>query len=152
MTISIIRFFNIILAALLAGTSFGIWMGFNPMNLSPSTYVEQQQNLLRSLNALMISLVILATLTTIASAFLQRKNKPAFITLLIAAAFFIGCILITRFGNLPIQNQMITWNADSLPNDWTILRDKWWSFHIMRTITELVALVLIVWTSIKKVN
>jgi uncharacterized membrane protein len=114
--------------------------------------VEQQQNLLRSVNALMIFLVFIATLTTIVSAFLQRKNKPVFISLLIAAVFFIGCILITRFGNLPIQNQMLTWNANSLPNDWTILRDKWWSFHIMRTITELVALVLIAWTSARKVH
>lgn len=145
-----IRFLNIILAALLAGTSFGIWMGFNPMNYSPSTYVEQQQNLLRSLNALMIFLVVTATLITIVSAILHRKNKRDFITLLIAAGFFIGCILITRFGNAPIQNNMLTWSAHSLPGNWMIVRDEWWRFHIMRTITELIALCLIVWTSIKK--
>jgi hypothetical protein len=57
MTTSIIRFLNIIIAALLAGTSFGIWMGFNPLNLSPSTYIEQQQNMIRALNTLMIILV-----------------------------------------------------------------------------------------------
>lgn len=34
MTSSIIRFLNIILAAMLAGVSFGIWIGFNPMDLS----------------------------------------------------------------------------------------------------------------------
>jgi hypothetical protein len=145
-----IRFLNIILAALLAGTSFGIWMGFNPMNYSPSTYVEQQQNLLRSLNALMIFLVVTATLVTIVSAILHRKNKRDFITLFIAAGFFIGCILITRFGNAPIQNNMLTWSAHSLPGNWMIVRDEWWRFHIMRTITELIALCLIVWTSIKK--
>ncbi len=145
-----IRFVNIILAALLAGTSFGIWMGFNPINFSPSTYVEQQQNLIRSLNALMIFLVVTATLTTIVSSILQRKNKRTFITLLIAAGFFIACILITRFGNAPIQNNMLTWNASSLPANWMVLRDDWWRFHIMRTITELIALCLIVWTSIKK--
>ena len=55
MTTSIIRFLNIIIAALLAGTSFGIWMGFNPLNLSPSTYIEQQQNMIRALNVLMIT-------------------------------------------------------------------------------------------------
>ena len=36
MTASIIRFLNIIIAALLAGTGFEIWMGFNPLNLSHS--------------------------------------------------------------------------------------------------------------------
>lgn len=43
MTVTFIRFVNLILAALLAGTNFGIWMGFNPSNYSPSTYLEQQQ-------------------------------------------------------------------------------------------------------------
>lgn len=152
MATSIIRFLNIILAALLAGTSFGIWMGFNPINFSPSTYVEQQQNTIRMLNALMISLVIIATIITIASAFLQRNNKHVFIALLVAAAFFVACILISRFGNQPINDSMMTWNTNSLPDNWTILRDKWWSFHIMRTITELIALSLITWISIKKGN
>ncbi len=103
MTLSLIRFLNIIFAALLAGTSFGIWFGFNPTNYSASTYIEQQQNLVRSLNTLMISLVIIATVVTLISAFLQRK-----------------------------------------------LRDKWWSFHIMRTVVELIALVLVAWTSSKQ--
>ena len=149
---SIVRFLNVILAALLAGTSFGIWIGFNPLNLSLSTYVEQQQHLLRSLNTLMICLVVVATLTTIASAFLQRKSKQIFVTLLIASGFFIGCILISRFGNQPIQNDMMIWKANSVPADWTLYRDKWWTFHIMRTITELIALCLVTLASIKRGN
>jgi hypothetical protein len=150
MTTSIIRFLNIILAALLAGTSFGIWVGFSPMNYSVSTYLEQQQNLVRSLNTLMVAMVVLATLVSVASAFLQRKNKLVFVALLLAAACFASCILISRFGNLPIQQDMLTWSVDSLPADWTMLRDKWWSFHIIRTIAELMALVLVAWASIQK--
>ena len=150
MATSIIRFLNIIIAALLAGVSFGIWIGFNPLGLSPSTYVEQQQNMLRALKVLMISLVIIATIITIAAAFLQKKNKPVFIALLIAAVFFIACILITRFGNKPIDDMVMTWTSDSLPANWAELRDKWWSLHIMRTIAELAALFLVTWTSIKR--
>ena len=147
-----LRFLNIILAALLAGTSFGIWIGFNPVNFSPSTYLEVQQNTIRVLNTLMVSLVIIATIITIVFAFLQRKDKHAFVALLVAAAFFVACIVISRFGNQPINDSMMTWNTNSLPANWIILRDKWWSFHIMRTITELIALSLITWTSIKKGN
>lgn len=147
-TNQVIRFVNIILAALLAGTSFGIWMGLNPVKYAPATYLEQQQHLVRSLNTLMVAMVIVATLITIVSAFIQRQNKGIFIALLIAAAFFASCIFISRFGNLPIQTEMLTWKADSLPGNWTILRDKWWSLHIIRTIAELVGLVLISWTSV----
>lgn len=148
MTTSIIRFLNIILAALLAGVSFGIWIGFNPVDLSASTYVEQQQNMLRALKVLMVSLVFMAAILTIVSAFLQKNNRTVFITLLVAAIFFIACILITRFGNKPIDDIVLTWTSDSLPGNWTELRDKWWSFHIMRTIAELAALLLVTWTSV----
>ena len=150
MTTSIIRFLNIIIAALLAGTSFGIWMGFNPLNLSPSTYIEQQQNMIRALNTLMIILVFGATVITIISAILQRDDKQTFIPLLIASLFFIACILISRFGNQPINNEIIKWTSATLPGNLSELRDKWWSFHIIRTISELIALCLVSWTSIIK--
>lgn len=146
MTLSLIRFFNILFAALLAGTSFGIWFGFNPVSYSASTYVEQQQQLVRSLNTLMILLVGIATITTLVSAFLQRKNKGVFISLLLATVFFISCMIITRFGNVPIQKEMIKWTTETLPDNWPMLRDKWWSFHILRTVVELIAFVLIAWT------
>ncbi len=150
MKTSIIRFLNIIVAALLAGTSFGIWIGFNPLNLSPSTYIEQQQNMIRALNTLMIILVFSATVITIISAFLQRGDKQSFITLLIASLFFIVCILISRFGNQPINSEIIKWTSGTLPGNLSELRDKWWTFHIIRTISELIALCLVAWTSIKK--
>jgi uncharacterized membrane protein len=150
MTTSIIRFLNIIIAALLAGTSFGIWIGFNPLNLSPSTYIEQQQNMVRALNGLMITLVLGATIITIISAILQRGDKQAFIPLLIASLFFIACVIISRFGNQPINNALMTWSSDTIPNNLSELREKWWTFHIFRTISELIALCLVTWTSIKK--
>lgn len=149
MTLTFIRFTNLILAALLAGTSFGIWMGLNPKNYSPATYLEQQQQLVQSLNTLMVSLVIAATIVTIISAFLQRNNKTVFITLLIAAAFFASCIFISKFGNLPIQTEMLNWKTDSLPGNWTSLRDKWWTLHIVRTVAELIAFTLVAWTTSK---
>jgi archaellum biogenesis protein FlaJ (TadC family) len=148
----LVRFLNIIVAALLAGTSFGIWIGFNPMNLSPSTYIEQQQNMLQSLRTLLVSLVVLATIITFLSAYLQKQDKSAFIYLILAAVFFIACILITRFGNKPIDDIVITWTKDAVPNNWTELRDNWWSFHILRTVAEIIALLLVTWTSIKKDN
>lgn len=147
-TQSTVRFINTMLAALLAGTSFGIWVGFNPKNYTASTYLEQQQQLVQALNTLMVSMVILTTLVSILSAYLQRQHKPVFIALLLAAAFFAACIFISRFGNLPIQTEMLTWELKSLPENWMDLRDKWWNLHIMRTIAELLGLGLVVLTNV----
>jgi hypothetical protein len=77
-------------------------------------------------------------------------NKPIFITLPITSVFFINCTLISRFGNQPINNIIMTWTTDSIPDNLPELRDKWWSLHIMRTMAELIALSLVTWTSIKK--
>jgi hypothetical protein len=150
MPVSIIRFINVILAALLAGVSFGIWMGFNPVNLSAATYIEQQQNTIRSLSTLMTSLVVIATVITVILAFLQRKNKVTFVTLLIAAIFYLACILISALGNRPIDDLVLSWSYQHLPTNWTTARDQWWSMHILRTISELIALVLVVGASIRK--
>ncbi len=146
--ITIIRLFNILLAALLAGTSFGIWVGLNPKNYSVTTYLEQQAHLVQSLNNLMVAMVILATLVSLLAAYLQRHTKNVYIALLAASGFFASCIFISRFGNLPIQTEILSWKIDSIPDNWQVLRDKWWSLHIMRTIAELIALTLVAWANV----
>ena len=148
----LVRFVNIIVAGLLAGVSFGIWIGFNPSGLSTSTFIEQQQNMLQSIRTLMVFLVVFATIITILSAYLQRHDKSTFIFLILAAVLFIACILITRFGNKPIDEMVITWTQDAIPDNWTELRDNWWSFHILRTVAEIIALLLVAWASINKDN
>lgn len=150
MSLRLINFFNILFAALLAGISVGIWLGFDPANYSASTYLEQQQHLVRSLNAPLIALVAVTTLLTLLSAYLQRKDKPVCVALLLAAAFFISCMLITRLGNVPVQEQMLEWTPDAMPENWTVLRDEWWSYHIMRAVVELIALALVIWTVVQK--
>ncbi len=94
----------------------------------------------------MIALVVIATLVTLVSAYIYRNNASIMVTLLLAAAFLIACITITRFGIRPIDDKVLSWTTSSIPANWTTLRDKWWSLHIMRTIAELAALGILVWT------
>ena len=150
MTTRIIRFCNIIMAALVTGTIFGIWIGYNPKDLSASTFIEQQQNAILALNTLMPILGLITILLTLTSAFLQRKDKVAFLVLLVASAFLIVSGLTTRFGNQPINSIVMTWDMNNPPNNWTELRNQWWIFHELRTLSAFIGLCLIVWTSIKK--
>ena len=146
----IIRFLNIIMAGLIAGTLFGIWVGYNPRNLSPATYVEQQQSVIKALNTLMPLLGLITIILTLISAFLQRDNKTVFISLIAATIFLVISALVTRFGNQPINSIVITWDKANLPGNWTELRDKWWSLHIVRAVTTFVAFCLIVWSGMQK--
>jgi len=49
-TTTIVRFRTLLFVASLVGAMFGILIGFNPADLSPSTYVQQQQHAIRALN------------------------------------------------------------------------------------------------------
>jgi uncharacterized membrane protein len=145
-----IRFINILISGLVAGILVGIWLGYNPMTFSFSTYLEYQQGAIRSLNTIMPLLGLISILLTLTSAFLQKKNKIVYRTLLIAGILLIIGGLVTKFGNQPINSTVMTWNNSIVPDNWTELRNKWWSLHELRTVTILFAFCLIVWATIRK--
>ncbi|MEO6347396.1 MAG: DUF1772 domain-containing protein [Aquaticitalea sp.] len=147
----IVRFLNIFIVGLVAGTLFGIWIGYNPLNLSDQTYVEQQQGVIIALNTLMPILGLSTIILTLISAFMLKDNKTVFIILVVAAVLLIISGLVTRFGNQPINSTVMTWNKLDPPNDWYELRNKWWSWHIVRTISALLAFCLIVWASLRRI-
>ena len=52
----VIRSAALVVAALVVGAMFGIWLGHNPATLSPGAYVEQQQEAIRTMNVSMPAL------------------------------------------------------------------------------------------------
>ncbi len=146
----VIRFFNVVMVALVAGTIFGIWLGYNPKDLSAPTFIEQQQSAISDLNTLMPILGLITILLTLTSAILDKKEKRIFIIFLVAALFLILSGLTTKFGNQPINSIVMTWDMNTPPDNWMELRDQWWTYHKIRTVTSMIALFLIVWWSIKK--
>jgi uncharacterized membrane protein len=148
MITQIIRFFDLVLVGIISGILIGILLGFNPGSLSESSYLEQQQNAIKALNTLMPLLGLIAIILTLISAILQRQHN--LIILLVAAGLLIGSGIITRFGNQPINSIVMTWDLKTIPHNWTGLRDQWWFFHKMRTLTSFISFCLIVWTSLRK--
>jgi hypothetical protein len=146
----IIRFLNIAMAGLIAGTLFGVLVGYNPKFFTPQTYIEQTQGAIKGLNTLMPLLGLITIILTVTSAFLQKQNKTFFISMLIAAGFLIMAGLITRFGNQPINSIVMTWKKNDIPDNWNVLRDKWWSLHILRSLASFIAFLLIVWSNLRK--
>jgi uncharacterized membrane protein len=139
-----VRFANIVLVALIVGTMFGIWLGYNPAGLTASAYVEQQQNAISALNVTMPALGALCIALTIAQAFMVRVWRSSFVLLLVGAVFLVVAGLVTRFGNQPINAQVIAWHASAPPLTWAVARDQWWHWHLLRTVAGLAALACIV--------
>lgn len=140
MITKLIRFIDLLVMSLLVGTMFGIWIGFNPSGLSAVAYVEQQQNSIRAFNTLLPALGAVCILLTSSLALLQKVSARSRSLLIVAAVCLVAAGLITRFGNQPINSQVMTWTADAPPENWRELRDTWWHWHITRTVAGLFAL------------
>jgi len=138
----------VVMVSLVAGSIFGIWLGYNPKDLSAPTFIEQQQSAITDLNTLMPILGLITILLTFASAILHKKEKRVFAILLMAALCLIISGLTTRFGNQPINSIVMTWDMNTPPDNWMELRDQWWTYHKIRTFSALIALCLIVWVSV----
>jgi len=60
-----------------------------------------------------------------AIAFVQGRRSTALAWFVIAAVYFGAVFWITRTVNIPINNELATWNAASPPADWLRARDRW---------------------------
>lgn len=140
MAANIVRFLFLMLLALLVGTMFGIWVGFNPSQLSAGTYVEQQQNAIRSLNTLLPALGAACIVLATALAVMSRSSPLRRNLLLGCIALLVFSAVVTRLANQPINAMVITWSPQAPPPEWAQLRDQWWQWHIVRTSTAIIAL------------
>lgn len=145
-----IDFANLLLAALVVGVMFGVWLVFNPAGLDASFYVALQQQGIRVLNKVMPALGAATILVTIAAAMLGRNDRTRLLLLMTALACFVVAGLITRFLNQPINAIMMTWSSDSPPANWTGLRDQWWRWHCIRLAVGMGGLSLLIAATLKQ--
>lgn len=141
---TIASFFNILCASLLIGTTFGVWLTFNPHGLGASEYVAMQRRGISALNTFMPLFGAVTILLTILSAVLAHDDRTRLYLLIAAVLCFVVAGLVTRFLNQPINAVLMTWQVESPPPEWSELRDAWWRWHIVRTIFGCGALCLLI--------
>ena len=144
MLTTMIDFANVLLAALLVGTMFGISLILNPAGLAAGVYITLQQQGIRTLNRAMPGLGAVTILFTIVAALLGRDDSTRFGLLVGTIVCFVAAGLITRFLNQPINAKVITWQTDAPPANWTGVRDEWWRWHLVRLIAGLGGLSLLI--------
>lgn len=146
----IVAFANQLLASLLVGTAFAVWLSFNPAGLDASAYISQQQHGIRALNVVLPVLGGITVLLTIVSAVLARSDRTRLILLIATAVCFVAAGLITRLENQPINAIVMTWSVDAPPADWMHLRDDWWRWHVLRTAVSVGGLCLLIAAMLKR--
>lgn len=148
MFIFIIRFFDILFSGLLSGIMICIWQGADNKGISEKTNLEIQQANIRIFSDKIPFLGWITILLTLVSAAMQNQIIPIFIPLLLASLLLTGGGIITRYGNRPINKQIQRWSNNFIPSKWEYIKDKWFSYHIYRTILTLLAFVLIIFASL----
>lgn len=132
MLANLVYFSDLMLAALLVGAVFGVWLLFDPAGMEPAAYIAQQQQGIRALNVVLPAMGFATIVVTIGAALLARHDPTRLALLLGAVACLVAGGVITRLFNQPINARVITWSLQDPPADWTILRDQWWHWHLLR--------------------
>src|ERR1700722_2126583 len=145
----IVDFTNLLLAALLVGAMFAVWLVFNPAGLDGGTYVALQQQGVRTLHPALPILGVTTILVTITAAVLSRSDSARFWLLIATAACLAASGLITRFLNMPINAIVMTWTSDSLPSNWMGLRNAWGRWHCLRLVTGIAGFALLLAATLK---
>lgn len=152
MTQRILLFLAVFFAALGAGTSFVVWIDFKPMDMPAHFYVEKMQHAIRVFTIPLPLVLISAAIFSVLSSIFLRQYKTFSYLLLAAGLCIIAGILITVFGNIPINNQIKTWNIDSPPDNWKDVQHHWWVIHTIRTIALLAGLCLLLVALLNNLN
>jgi len=127
---------------LVAGSTFGIWRGYDPGTWTAETFIQVHQGAVRGLNVLLPVMAFVALAQTTLLAFLARR-RPVVVLYLCALALLASAGLITRFANQPINAEVMQWSSGALPDTWQDLREAWWRWHLVRTAASVVGAFLL---------
>jgi uncharacterized membrane protein len=139
-----IDFTALLLSALLVGAMFCVCLLLNPADLDYPRYIVLHQQGIRKLDPALPLLGAFSIVVTLAAAFLARHNKPHMGILIAAAILFIIAGVITRTANMPINASVLRWTSSAPPDNWMTLRDTWWRWHRLRTVSGTVGLALLI--------
>ncbi|MEU6587302.1 DUF1772 domain-containing protein [Nocardia sp. NPDC046763] len=105
---------------------------------------------LMAMNApFMQALMGLGAVTSIAFAF--ASDGRARIVAALAGLSALTSLLVTRFGNVPINERIKTWHIGSLPANYEAQLNRWETFHDIRTVAAVLAFILLL-TAVELAN
>jgi hypothetical protein len=143
MFLKIWRFVTIIFAALVMGTSFAHTLELPAkINYDAALWTTLQQSLYWGFGNIggyfeAATVFLAAPVLT----FLVRKRRPAFQwtlvgTICFAFAFFVVFLMFTE----PMNREFAQWTLQSIPADWTQVRNQWEFSHMARFVLHLTGL------------
>lgn len=143
MLIDALRFANVALAGLAAGTILTVFLAVMPRRHDPETAVRLNQAVSPRVNAYNRVLVVLALLTGVALAVVD-DGSPERVATIVGVLALVGIVVIGVRVEAPVDATIKGWSPTALPADATTVLARWDSFHSVRTALAIVAFLALV--------
>ena len=141
MALNVFRFLQLLTTGLYTGLLFADRIGVTPIRpqLTPSAFVQYQQQLHLRFVVLMPILLITSLGSGVISVLLLRRDyrSRSFALTIIATVATLVVIVLTRLVNVPINEVLMTWQVAAPPPNVMELWSPWEQTHTIRTIISL---------------
>lgn len=136
---------NLILLMLVTGVFWGTWFTLTRSidEFSAAEFIHIGKVIIANVADPMRVLMPLTMVLLVINAWLEyrRRGVVFFNPLLGALLLMTATLLITLLVEVPIDDQIKTWTADTVPEGWETIREKWAWFHGLRTITSIMSFI-----------
>jgi uncharacterized membrane protein len=143
MKLKTLEFIGLMLTALVTGVFWGTWFTLTRSleNFSPAEFIHIGKTIIANV-AIPMRMLMPATLIVMILAIWQsfKTNRYSFYWYGISFALMLVTLIITVAVEVPIDNQIKTWTAETIPSSWMSLRLTWNRFHTIRTFTSIASL------------
>ena len=135
-----IYFGSLFLLMLITGVFWGTWFTLTRSieNFSSEEFIHIGKVIIANVALPMSIIMPFGILLMLLSLwFYDKKKSTGFYSGLLSFVLLIVTLLITLIVLVPIDNEIKEWTSTNLPKDWGNMRNKWKTFHAIRTFTSL---------------
>lgn len=135
MRLPIVPFIALTATGLLAGAFVFTCLSIVPAfyEVPVNVHLIYRVQLMNHNGLVMQSLMGIAIITCLYYAYVNRRITQVRNPALLAFCFVLTSLLVTRFGNVPINQVIRTWPPAAPPANWQALLHRWDIFHGIRT-------------------
>jgi len=135
----ILYFISLVLVMLVTGVFWGTWFTLTKSidAFPPDNFIRIGKTIISNV-AVPMSILMPATLLILLwICVMSRKTRPSFFFFVCSFLLMVLTTVITVGVEVPIDNQINTWTAETVPVDWTMIRARWAEYHMIRTFTSI---------------
>ncbi len=134
---------NLILVMLVTGVFWGTWFTLTrSIHVFPAeSFILIGKTIIANVAWPMRFLMPASLLFLILISVKSVKHTPSFIFYATSFILMLVTLLITVLVEVPIDNEVKTWTAGTLPDNWTVIRARWSMFHTIRTFTAILSFI-----------